>query len=424
MSRETRLLLATIAVSIGVLVALAQFRFPEEAARATADAVAAPLERLAARATYDELAAIMADLERRLTPRLTVVRIEPARPTGEYAVAARLTPDRAAVLLGLHESVVQAESSSRPVLARDPNRDVAVLSVPQAADAVVSMPIGAPRRGPRYVAVVEGTPQGPVLRPIYVGRTDVVQDPRTNTPLLSITGLQQFVPRGAAVFSLTGNFMGFALQGGTTVTIVPADILKAVAESLQPLTETRGDFAIDVQALTGPLAKASGAAGGVIVTYVNPQGPAAGQIQPGDVIAAVDGTSVTTPEQFQQLVRSRPPGSTAALRMVRRGRPIEAAVVVRDLTGPPLAAPPPDPRGGMVIRTIPGTGVEVVGVQAGLQAERAGLLPGDIIIRVNDRDAPTEDALLAAYRQATPETPLLLTVRRGRQHHVLALERE
>ena len=61
-----RLLLVTIAVSVGMLLLLARFRFPEEGRRQTAEPAPAPLERLAASATYDELASIMGELERRV----------------------------------------------------------------------------------------------------------------------------------------------------------------------------------------------------------------------------------------------------------------------------------------------------------------------------------------------------------------------
>lgn len=77
--RETRLLLATIGVSVAMLLLLARFRFPDESTRGTAEPPVAPLERLAARATFDELASTMADLERRLATRVELVRIQPTR---------------------------------------------------------------------------------------------------------------------------------------------------------------------------------------------------------------------------------------------------------------------------------------------------------------------------------------------------------
>src|SRR5688500_16600187 len=209
--RETRLLLVTIGVSIGMLLLLARFRFPEEAAGRSVEPAAAPLERLAARATFDELASSMADLERRLANRVDVLRIEPERAPGGFVPAPRLTPDRVVVLLRAGEHVVAGTSAETPlIVGRDPVRELAVIAVPARPDDVVTLRAGPPRPGPRYVAIVEATGQGPAVRPVYVGRTDLIQDPRLNTPLLSVVALQQTVPRGGAVFTLDGQFIGLA----------------------------------------------------------------------------------------------------------------------------------------------------------------------------------------------------------------------
>jgi hypothetical protein len=62
-SRETRLLVVTLIVSAGMLLLLARFRFPE---RPAADLPVAPLERLASRATYDDLAGVLRSLDRQI----------------------------------------------------------------------------------------------------------------------------------------------------------------------------------------------------------------------------------------------------------------------------------------------------------------------------------------------------------------------
>jgi hypothetical protein len=52
-TRETRLLVVTLAVSATLLLVLAQFRFPAEERVQPVGPVTPPLERLAARATFD-----------------------------------------------------------------------------------------------------------------------------------------------------------------------------------------------------------------------------------------------------------------------------------------------------------------------------------------------------------------------------------
>ena len=121
--RETHLLLVTIAVSVGVLLLLARFRFPDEVASQPVESAAAPFERLAARATYDELASIMADLERRIGPRVTILRTHSPDGPGPPVVAPRLTGNRAVALLGPDEELGGTAGGDRPeLITREPAR--------------------------------------------------------------------------------------------------------------------------------------------------------------------------------------------------------------------------------------------------------------------------------------------------------------
>src|SRR5688572_23359232 len=103
--RETRLLLVTIAVSVGVLLLLARFRFPDEPVGQAVSSAPAPLERLAARAAYEELALIMADLDRRIARRVVILRMQTRDGQASLVVAPRLTPDRIVALLRDGETV-------------------------------------------------------------------------------------------------------------------------------------------------------------------------------------------------------------------------------------------------------------------------------------------------------------------------------
>ena len=57
---------------------------------------------------------------------------------------------------------------------------------------------------------------------------------------------------------------------------------------------------------------------GALVAAVAPDAPAAGKVAPTDVIVAVDGKTVRTPEDLRRLIATRKPGETVKLR-VRRG---------------------------------------------------------------------------------------------------------
>jgi S1-C subfamily serine protease len=422
--REARLLLVTIGVSIGMLLLLARFRFPEEATGRLVEPAAAPLERLAARATFDELASSMADLERRLANRVDVLRIEPERTPGGFVPAPRLTPDRVVVLLRAGEQVVAGASAEIPlIVGRDPVRELAVVAAaPARPDDVVTLRAGPPRPGPRYVAVVEATGQGPAVRPVYVGRTDLIQDPRLNTPLLSVVALQQTVPRGAAIFALDGQLIGLASDSGGGVTIVPSEALRTLAEQAQTAPGRPADLGVQVQPLSPALARASGADRGVMVSSVQARGPAANDLLSGDVIRGIDGTGVTTVAGFQQLMATRQPGQAVALDVVRQGKPVQVSVRAVEAAALETAlSADSDP--GLLLRTIQGAGIEVVALEPRMPGARAELQRGDLIVAIDGRAAVAAGDLLRTYRERPRGGAVLLTIRRGTQHRVVALEK-
>lgn len=73
----------------------------------------------------------------------------------------------------------------------------------------------------------------------------------------------------------------------------------------------------------------------VVVAVVIPGSPATGKIEPGDVITAVDGKPVNSPDELPPLIRSRAPGTVVQISLTSKG----AALVV-PIT---LAANPADP---------------------------------------------------------------------------------
>jgi hypothetical protein len=315
--RETRLLLVTIAVSIGVLLLLSRFRFPEQSAEPLATPAAAPLERLAARAAYDELASTMADLERRLTGAVAVLRIEPQRESGGFVVAPRLTADRAIALIAPGETLPGETEGTSRIISTDLSRALAVVAVPPDPDTIVTPRTGPPRPGPRYVVVVEGGADGLTIRPVYVGRTSTLHDDRTSTPLLSLSGVQGPLARGAAIFSLDGIFIGLVVQQGATTTVVPGDFLQATAEAAGPATDRIPDPAETNDALG--IVRHTTSEKGLEILEVKADSPAArAGVRRGDIIVAFNGRPPRDLEDITRAFGAAAPG-TAWVLIVRRG---------------------------------------------------------------------------------------------------------
>jgi hypothetical protein len=403
-----------------MLFLLARFRFPETAAPQV-QPVAAPLERLAARATFDELAATMADLERRTTPAVVVAPIVGERMERAFVPAVRFTPDRAIALLARDERLDEQPDGVTPVIiAHDAARGLVVLQVAARPGDVVTPRAGGTRPGPRYVAVVEAGPQGPAIRPVYVGRTDLFQDPRTGDSMLAVGAAQQTLSRGSAVFTLDGQFVGLVSESGGAVAIFPAERLQTIVQSAQPAAAARADLGIEVQAMSPDLARATGVGSGVMVAGIDRTGPAAGALRSSDVIQAVDGVSVTTVGGFQQLAQTRAPGTEVALAIVRGGKALTVQVRAR-LQGSASAAAADD--SGLVLQTIAGAGAEVVAIAPRTPAMRAGLQRGDLVVALNGEALPDAAAVERAYQRAAPGAALLLTIQRGSSPRVVALEK-
>ena len=420
-SRETRLLLVTIAVSVGVLLLLARFRFPEEPASQPVESAPAALERLAARAAYDELASIMADLERRVAPRVTVVRMQASDGRTSMAIAPRMLPDRAVAIARPGHSVIgTAGGGDHELISLDPSSNVAVLRVAAIEDSAVAIRQAPLRSGPRYVGLVDPSGIGPVLRPAYVGRIDTFEDPRTGMTLLAVAGLQTEVSAGSAMFSLDGIFVGLIRDAGDTTIVIPADQLRAAAEKAQPSpTPLRGDLGIEVDTVTGPLVRATGAEQGAIVVRVRPGGPADGVLRAGDVIQSIDGLPVVSPTALRELERSRQPGASVAVTAIRNRLPLQVTITAADVAAQTGGTDDP----GVVGRTVSGVGIEIIAVRDGSAAARGGLRRGDLILAVDGETAPDTSALARRFRAADAGATFLVTIQREEQHRVLAIEK-
>jgi hypothetical protein len=440
-ARETRLLLVTIAVSAAVLVLLSQYRFPEQG-RPEAP-VQAPLDRLAARATYDELAAIIAQLERRIAPALLVLRVSTPDPpeavpvlgsvrsvsprTGGllFVPAIRLSQNVALALIppGARVQGIVGDPEGVPVvLAADALRGLAIVRVPPVADPAQWLWDRPPAiDAPRYVAVVEGTRGGPTLRPLFLGRTDPVSDPRWDRPLLMLGGLHETQP-GSLIVSLDGRFIGLAVVEDGLPAVVPAETLSAVAELLSAGSILpAGDLGVQVQTLTPALARATGATHGAVISYIDPAGPAVDVLQVGDVVASVDDAPIFSPDRLLVQIGRTAPGTPLALRVVRRGAPLDVEVIVGAYEPAVPAAPRPDL--GLVLRSVAGVGSEVIRVIPQTAAANAGLLPGDIITRLDVTSAPMPAQVSGAFASAESGDLLILGVERQARHLLLVLEK-
>jgi S1-C subfamily serine protease len=161
----------------------------------------------------------------------------------------------------------------------------------------------------------------------------------------------------------------------------------------------------------------TGSTGGVVVNWVDPQGPAAEMLHVGDVIEEADGARLTAQTWAVREARLGP-GEMLTLRIRRQG---EVHVAVLNATPAPSLSDTESL--GLTMRALPGVGAEVVQVVPTAAAGRSGLEAGDVITRIGETAAPTPAQVRAAFAADSEGRGSLLALTRGTTHRVAVLQR-
>ena len=235
----------------------------------------------------------------------------------------------------------------------------------------------------------------------------------------------------SAIFSPTGGNVGIGFA-------VPANVAMPVVESLRTDGRVdRGWLGVSVQRIDETLAEALGLdeAKGALVASVMADGPAArAGLRPGDVIVSFAGRPIDSMRDLPRIVAELDSGTEAEIEVRRDGRreTLTATVGVQAQEGASLAtAPAADdgsdaPRLGVALaaRGEPGkAGVSITGIVPGSLAARAGLRPGDVIVRAGSKAVSGPGEVAGAVRAAASGgKPLLLLVERNDHRRYVAVD--
>jgi Do/DeqQ family serine protease len=254
----------------------------------------------------------------------------------------------------------------------------------------------------------------------YYIQTDAAINPgNSGGALISTDG--KLVGINTAIYSKTGGSIGigFAIPSNMVARIVDAEATGA--KLVQPWIGVSGE------ALTADIATSMGLPhpGGVVVQQVYPLGPAdrAG-VQPGDAIVGVNGRPVGDPGGLRFRLATQKVGGTATLNVVRRGK-------TQDLTVKLIEAPEQPARDEtqlkgeqplvdvVVINLSPAVsdelgigdwkGVAIAKIRRNSYADKIGLEPGDLLIKINGKDVYTVDEVVAAVAQPTDNWSLTVS---------------
>jgi serine protease Do len=188
---------------------------------------------------------------------------------------------------------------------------------------------------------------------------------------------------------------------------IPIDEAMRVADQLKTSGKmTRGRIGVALGEMTKEVAESLGLGKprGAYVRNVDPGGPAsAGGIESGDVILSFNGREIAKSTDLPRLVGETKPGTTATVQVWRKGATRDLTVTVGDSestqsagkkTETPSANSGNTNSFGVSITDLSDakkkelnikSGIEVTGVGDGAFA-KAGIRPGDVIIRIGDTD--------------------------------------
>lgn len=415
-SRETRLLLATVLISLAALWVLARMRFPDRPV--TANPVPPLLTQLEPQPVFDDLASEVFQLEPRIVPALVGLGVQRAGAGGGFVLdvvpAMRFQNERAVALLG---TAPYSTIDGASFIARDAGSGLAVVNVPPSSASPPFVWLPQRLQYPRYMIATAVSAAGVSLRPVFIGPLLATDSPVWSAPVWTIPP-EVVLPAGTFIFTTSGAIVGLVFEEAHGTVIVPADTVLAAAERLLTVEQKEGGtLGVDVQALTPAIGAAAAVSSGVVVTWVDPQGPAAGKLAPTDIVEALGGDAMSTPAHWRARVSRITSEETVTVRIRRGGETVEVELVAAAAA----AAPEDRPTLGLTLRARPRVGAEITGVEQGSIAARAGLQVGDLITRIGEVAAPAPAAVNGAFAALPPDGAVLAAVTRGDRHLVVAL---
>jgi serine protease Do/serine protease DegQ len=304
------------------------------------------------------------------------------------------------------------------VLGKDPEADVALLQIDAKDLTAVPMMKDSEKLRVGDFVVAIGNPFG-LGQTATSGMISAV-----GRSGLGIEGYEDFIQTdasinpgssGGALVTLNGELAGMntAIVGpsGGNVGIgfaIPVNMIRLIVNQLAEHGEVkRGQLGVAIQDISPRLKEAFDlpTMDGSVVSQVLGGSPAekAG-IKAGDVILAVNGTPVENSSDLRNSIGFLPVGETVRLSILRDGkrRNLQATIAENEeegdlgerLSGVVLGPITKDhPSFGQL------RGVEVLAIQQGAPAARAGLQPGDIVTSINQQPVTSRADVVRALRQ-------------------------
>ncbi|MES2624314.1 MAG: Do family serine endopeptidase [Pseudomonadota bacterium] len=344
---------------------------------------------------------------------------------GAESITVTLNDQRAykAVVVGSDErsdlAVLKIEASSLPVVTLGDSSKLKVgewvlaigspfgLQYSVAAGIISYMGRSLPSQGTNYVSFIQ---------------TDVAINPgHSGGPLFNLAG--EVIGINSQIFTSNGGSIGLSFA-------IPVDVAKnVVAQLRQNGSVSRGWMGVGIEDVSPELAEAFNLVTphGALVDRIIEGGPAeqAG-LQSGDIIVEFNGQVIRTSADLPYFVGLVMPGTEVSMEIVRATQSQTLSMTVGSLTeAPSLAAESPEAttnRLGLVVSKIDNPIMQALEIEHGVLVEKvegiaanAGLMPGDVIVSLNNVDIFTAEDLERTANELPVNKALPILVAREQQ---------
>jgi len=255
-------------------------------------------------------------------------------------------------------------------------------------------------------------------------QTDVAVNPgNSGGPLINMRG--EVIGINSQIYSRSGGYMGISFA-------VPIDEAMRVADQLRTSGRvTRGRIGVQIGEVTKDVAESLGLARtqGALIQRVEPGGPAEkGGLEAGDIILKFNGNNIEKSSDLPRMVGATKPGTRATLTIWRKGAAKEVPLTIAELEQEKVARkdekkPKPDqaPNAlGLVVSDLSDAQKKELKVDGGVivdasdgAAARAGVRPGDVILRLNNSDVKDAKQFNGLVTKLEPKKVAVVLVRRG-----------
>ncbi|MEE4660024.1 MAG: Do family serine endopeptidase [Halieaceae bacterium] len=191
----------------------------------------------------------------------------------------------------------------------------------QDVDKVLAESLGLER--PQGALIVQVQPGGPADRGgLESGDVIISFDDKeilTSSDLPHVVGLVPPESKASVVLVRDGKRKTMRIKVGR----LDSDDQPSVAATAETATGTGVRLGLVVEDITDSLRSRWNISGGVVVSEVVPDSPAAeAEVRPGDVITLLAGKPVTSVDSFLRIVEGLQPGKSVPVRLIRRGNPL------------------------------------------------------------------------------------------------------